>query len=1065
MDSKKKEIQALKCSFPQCYFLGKSKHALRTHMLISHHNKKDTVLFKNFKKSRKSIPYSSSDGSKRLLIDQVNSALFARDETEEVYMKPDGLCLEFDVPKPPDNEKYIQTVSEQEKDIEELTKLFVKLGLTNSEKTCNELLSSLRKRKGSLKAFLERFQTMSKIKEHRLEREKDQLERKGFRKETIRTEDGVACEIYLRNPIEVIKEQISFCASNDIILQPAETIDIRTHPMNSNLGVKAVKKVIAAIKLSTDDSVFWRNRNEHDTESFVALVQLYSDKTQTSLNQSSFSFYPIHLNLLNFKESFRRENISSGRSIAAFLPVEYHFSNDEDVTHKKGVTGFKLTKRVHQLKALHQSVNYCMEALKPKAIVGIPMTTSDGSSLHTHVLVSSYIADLPEAEDMTGIKRGGSTSFPCHRCMVPKESMNKKNTNFPKRNIKTAMQLMNEIRDGVPNVVDKFNNLSMHPLVPVLSDFPFSGIDPCVDTYAIFTVGPMHTCWLGISKTLKECATVRLEDRTLSSNAIKSSSGAPRMFFSIRRTILRILNSFLSNVEHISVGYDLHVDFSKHSCSGTISGLFTDSGIAGMLEASDLKSVDMVSPFLGAIIDRCCGEVEGAPITKVFTQFKDLMDEVYQRNKVPGWSETCLRKLSTMISNFKTVGCNVFREYQPSSMGFPKWHLLDHIVSDISSLGSVVYMEEDLYEMAHKTAKLDHKYTSKRSNSVMNESMKRQEQRIIERESNRSNISPGISSKRSNPSQLESVRTDSAFLVRTGPICCFLDIENQYRNMYNKRKNIGLRKVTPSFLVELSEIVGEGGLQTLIVLLKERFNSLGISHISSFQNKLQFPASAFVSGYCVPRASNISKQSNEVHIEKSNLRFSQRLVAARHFYASERPRLDNVMIEGVPCEDSDKMNIWFAKVLSFVRICKEHGDSRRCVQHERKNCPVCDKNVTQELAFVQYYEVLGEKELKMDRIDLILDCIRLQWQKTKGEYGKTSSAKYYDLVPVDTIRGKVHIVPADHEIFILDSAVERKKEYDILRADETGWPASIFYVNRFYRTKGEVYEFDETEVE
>lgn len=37
-------------------------------------------------------------------------------------------------------------------------------------------------------------------------------------------------------------------------------------------------------------------------------------------------------------------------------------------------------------------------------------------------------------------------------------------------------------------------------------------------------------------------------------------------------------------------------------------GVFTDSVMLGMLEESDLDRIDEVYPFMGAEIDRCCGE-------------------------------------------------------------------------------------------------------------------------------------------------------------------------------------------------------------------------------------------------------------------------------------------------------------------------------------------------------------------------------------------------------------------------------------------------------------------------
>ena len=52
----------------------------------------------------------------------------------------------------------------------------------------------------------------------------------------------------------------------------------------------------------------------------------------------------------------------------------------------------------------------------------------------------------------------------------------------------------------------------------------------------------------------------------------------------------------------------------------------------------------------------------------------------------------------------------------------------------------------------------------------------------------------------------------------------------------------------------------------------------------------------------------------------------------------------------------------------------------------------------------------------------------------------------------------MNLVPADTEINSMSSKVHRKAEYDKLRNQETGWAANIFYVNRFYKPRGEFYE-------
>lgn len=44
-----------------------------------------------------------------------------------------------------------------------------------------------------------------------------------------------------------------------------------------------------------------------------------------------------------------------------------------------------------------------------------------------------------------------------------------------------------------------------------------------------------------------------------------------------------------------------------------------------MLDVKEMKNVDNISPFIGAVIERECGESEDAPLKLVFKMYIDLM--------------------------------------------------------------------------------------------------------------------------------------------------------------------------------------------------------------------------------------------------------------------------------------------------------------------------------------------------------------------------------------------------------------------------------------------------------
>lgn len=81
-----------------------------------------------------------------------------------------------------------------------------------------------------------------------------------------------------------------------------------------------------------------------------------------------------------------------------------------------------------------------------------------------------------------------------------------------------------------------------------------------------------------------------------------------------------LMNTFLSEIQLTSCGDVLHVDLSKAGNAQRQAGFFADTGIIRMLEAAEYDDVDKVSPFLGTIMDRCCGRVDEAPVATLFTK-------------------------------------------------------------------------------------------------------------------------------------------------------------------------------------------------------------------------------------------------------------------------------------------------------------------------------------------------------------------------------------------------------------------------------------------------------------
>jgi hypothetical protein len=217
-------------------------------------------------------------------------------------------------------------------------------------------------------------------------------------------------------------------------------------------------------------------------------------------------------------------------------------------------------------------------------------------------------------------------------------------------------------------------------------------MSPASLNHKSFTLGTFRTLLLALSKMLKS--------DTLETAAFLDSRRRNRKLKSVRSEILRRCNGGLRVLNSDSPCVGLNFDFRKKESTETVSGLFTAKGIAPMLEARELGAVALVTPFVFALVDRLCGETATAPCTRVAVLYQDMVAFATSRFGQPGFTRSALKKLSEAIRDLKSAVIEVFAEHQASGMGTPKFHALDHLVSDIELCGSTGNYDGSFYEAA-----------------------------------------------------------------------------------------------------------------------------------------------------------------------------------------------------------------------------------------------------------------------------------------------------------------------------------------------------------------------------
>lgn len=95
--------------------------------------------------------------------------------------------------------------------------------------------------------------------------------------------------------------------------------------------------------------------------------------------------------------------------MGVYLPVRYKATDacntkrSEEYTKTPARTVTKTREKV--LKALHESINYSLENVNKCAVIGLECKTSDNARILNHMMIGSYISDIPECEELLSVKR------------------------------------------------------------------------------------------------------------------------------------------------------------------------------------------------------------------------------------------------------------------------------------------------------------------------------------------------------------------------------------------------------------------------------------------------------------------------------------------------------------------------------------------------------------------------------------------------------------------------------------------------------------------------------------
>lgn len=180
------------------------------------------------------------------------------------------------------------------------------------------------------------------------------------------------------------------------------------------------------------------------------------------------------------------------------------------------------------------------------------------------------------------------------------------------------------------------------------------------------------------------------------------------------------------------------------------------------------------------------------------------------------------------------------------------------------------------------------------------------------------------------------------------------------------------------------------------------------------------------------------------------------MAAVEEYYHSHHPCYENVMVEATYSSDSSK-HFWFASIRLMLRISwiymKTHiGSSLNPVADVRKGIITSGNSAWKENSFVQSYEMIHHIELTVENVDDFLGCHRLKWGRDCTLIDSSLCEKSYGSCPIDSSRGKIHLVHMWKTTNALPKSNTREQYMKDNVGELKGWKSKLYYVNRFIYT-------------
>lgn len=191
-----------------------------------------------------------------------------------------------------------------------------------SEADCHSLLFVFFSVTDKVEYYFSEMHDMASRQKHMDGTQDERKTQSELKKQTATTKNSQKLGLYMNDLWGVLKAQVEQSGCQDILKKQNDSA-LMTCPMNSMIGSEACRAVEYVFKVNLCPNVIQVSEIENQVQYVVDCLQIYSDRSQTSLSASSYTFHPVLITVLSFTERVGGKQVVLGFIVVAYLPVVY----------------------------------------------------------------------------------------------------------------------------------------------------------------------------------------------------------------------------------------------------------------------------------------------------------------------------------------------------------------------------------------------------------------------------------------------------------------------------------------------------------------------------------------------------------------------------------------------------------------------------------------------------------------------------------------------------------------------------------------------------------------------